>query len=524
MLGPDDRALYTECLRPPPGAVFDEAVGTSFTLDLETLLVVPLTLTAFGTDDPGAALEEPLPLFDGIRRHADRVTLFCQRDAISVPRRHQPLFGMIEDCIVPVRPPPRGGFYHPKCWIVRYLDTDGAPLLRCIVSSRNLTFDRSWDFVLVLEGRPGNRRLEQSAALSSILRFSLEELTEGDGVSEARRRAVLELASQAERTPFDPPEGFLRGPVFHAMGIGNEPWRPGLSGARKVLVVSPFVAPPPLRHVTEVCPNSERTLVSRAEWMDALAADLSDGWSTFVLSDRARADAESAGEEHDTTPKAGLRTEGVDDPHGLHAKMLIAEKGREARWWLGSANFTDAAWDGHNVELVVELAGTRARVGIGAFLEAGFQGLLQPHTPEAPDDGNPEREEAARKVERTKRVLAAARLRVVAAPTDDERWRLELRGDVPEWEPEVTVMSCPVSLPTVDWNQELEGGGHRSVSFNGLAAASLTALFGFTVWARVGKAEERIDLALKLPSSGFPSDRHAEIVRTILKNREGFFR
>ena len=41
MLEPGQRRMFLETLRPPEGYLFDRAVGTTFTLDLMTLLAVP---------------------------------------------------------------------------------------------------------------------------------------------------------------------------------------------------------------------------------------------------------------------------------------------------------------------------------------------------------------------------------------------------------------------------------------------------------------------------------------------------
>ena len=41
MLSPYERTALFDALRPPPGYVLDQAVGTSFTLDLEALLTGP---------------------------------------------------------------------------------------------------------------------------------------------------------------------------------------------------------------------------------------------------------------------------------------------------------------------------------------------------------------------------------------------------------------------------------------------------------------------------------------------------
>ncbi len=42
--------------------------------------------------------------------------------------------------------------FHPKFWLLKYLSDQGEILYRIIILSRNLTFDRSWDLAVSLDG------------------------------------------------------------------------------------------------------------------------------------------------------------------------------------------------------------------------------------------------------------------------------------------------------------------------------------------------------------------------------------
>ena len=61
MLSPDDRHLFVEALRPPDGYQFDRGIGTTFTLDLLTLLVTPLSLALYDRASIEEALLDPWP-------------------------------------------------------------------------------------------------------------------------------------------------------------------------------------------------------------------------------------------------------------------------------------------------------------------------------------------------------------------------------------------------------------------------------------------------------------------------------
>ena len=88
MLGTRERTLLLDSLRPPAGYRLRRAVGTSFTLDLIALLTAPLAFTFFDAhDEDGAPVADPVALLEALRRHAEKVSLFCQAGAIGVPGR-----------------------------------------------------------------------------------------------------------------------------------------------------------------------------------------------------------------------------------------------------------------------------------------------------------------------------------------------------------------------------------------------------------------------------------------------------
>jgi hypothetical protein len=68
MLDPDDRHLLVEALKPPPGMTLDIAVGTTFTLDLQALLVAPVSFALFLATAPGGE-SDSLALLEAVRRN-----------------------------------------------------------------------------------------------------------------------------------------------------------------------------------------------------------------------------------------------------------------------------------------------------------------------------------------------------------------------------------------------------------------------------------------------------------------------
>ncbi|MGH9321860.1 MAG: hypothetical protein ACRD3V_18490, partial [Vicinamibacteria bacterium] len=158
ILNPDDRSLYTDALRAPTGYTFDQAIATTFTLDLTTLLTVPLHLTLFARgEETEALLDDGVGLLEALRRTSDQIRVYCQRGQISVPARQNPLFSLLEPVVRETRI--SRGLFHPKLWVLRFVaESSETPLLRLLVLSRNLSQARSWDMILRLDGEPGGRR------------------------------------------------------------------------------------------------------------------------------------------------------------------------------------------------------------------------------------------------------------------------------------------------------------------------------------------------------------------------------
>src|SRR2546421_746577 len=147
--------ILHEALRPPNGHELEQLVVTTFTLDLVSLLSVPLAFAWFGGQGDSDAVErDPLELLAAVERLSGRITVFHQAGAIAVPNRHRQLLSLVEDALAAVPTPRAGGVFHPKLWIAAYHDQTGNRRYRLLCLSRNLTADRCWDTILSLEGSP----------------------------------------------------------------------------------------------------------------------------------------------------------------------------------------------------------------------------------------------------------------------------------------------------------------------------------------------------------------------------------
>ena len=546
MLLPDSRKTAFELIQPPGGYRLDFAVLTTYTLDLEALLVLPLSVLAHPDGGLNELLADPLRLHQAIRDAGGRVHAFVDETGIGVPRSARPLYSMLESSVHPVRAPGRGAF-HPKVWAARFTakDETAEDLLRVAILSRNLTFDRSWDVALASEAQPGSgRRVSASRPLGDFLRELPQLATDTNRIPQDVADRVEELADQVARTAFPAPEGFDSPIEFHALGLSRRrrSWSPPSSGYR-TLALAPFVNQTGLAAVGSLSGN-DRILVSRQEELDKLPEEVLARWKDkFILSDSAQGEAEDVpadrdedGEPEEAGANGGGPGPGVDArqdgdtpaagadarPSGLHAKMIAVEHGWDATWYVGSANLTSAAFGGGNVEMMASVTGKKGRkegasgCGIDRFLHGGFLKLCVPYQRVEPETEDQRVTAARERLEAARDALVDADLRVVCVPGDD-LWTLTIDGSVVLPGDDVEVAAWPVSVAEDQALRLDEPLRWR------LPVARLTAFIAFRLRVPVPGVDD-IRMTLRLPAEGMPADRMHHVLRGLLDSPEKFLR
>jgi hypothetical protein len=440
MLDPEGRHLLLDALRPPAGFELDLAVGTTYTLDLHALLTAPVAFAMFDRErEDGSPRLDPIAALQALRRYAERITVFTQAGDIAVPRDYRSLVVYLESSIYPVTPPNPDAIFHPKVWCIRFRRRGPEETAyRLLCPSRNLTFDRSWDTILRLEGRITDE--PQHPELSAFIRSLPNLAAPVKAVPEDRHRAIDDLADESARVVWEGP-GRMTVERFWPIGHDGEPAWPFTGRVDRMFVMSPFVTKSALERLLRMRNRRDTILLSRPETLDHLGfRALSRCSETLVLSPDADGapvlvDEPVTGEaSEDSDTDAGVvQTERPDTQlSGLHAKLVVADIPFGARIWTGSANLTDAAYGG-NVEFLTELRGPKADYGVHATIgelqrRLGLRKLTEPYAPSTAD-GVPESaaERTQRRLDAARRVLGRLRYIVTCAPID-ERWELTLTG------------------------------------------------------------------------------------------------
>lgn len=523
MLATDQRSLFLEALYPPAGYTFDYGLGTTFTLDLLTLLMTPLALTFRDTTDVETLVTDPVLFLESLQRFAERLTLFCQAGRIGIPRQDSLLYRFLEPLVVEVQAP-RGGVFHPKVWILRYVAEDRPTLYRLLNLSRNLTFDKSWDLMLRLEGEVQERAYGYGRNkplgdfVAALPKLAIQPL------QPHIQNKIVELEHELRRVDFQVPEGFAQTSLeFHPSGING--YNRGYCFAedvRRALIISPFLTAGILRQITTT--GSDHVVISRPDSLAMLpSGTISPQTKCFVLDE---ADMDIMDEEMPaSTEDATVHTDAVVQ-NGLHAKLFILETGGEARWLQGSANATDAACNGHNVEFMIALKGRRSKIGIDQVLGAddavsALRMLLKPYTlPETAR--SPDSLAAEKLADNIRRCLINASLQLYV----EKEYDIVLRGDqiTPPHKGSINVYCWPISLPESRAERMLLGSA-LWIRFEALSLEALTPFMAFRVEAQAPDGSRHtLRFALKLPIIGLPEDREAHLISAIVSNREKFLR
>ena len=165
----NDRLSYSELLRPDAGYTLDFAVGMTYSLDLEALLGVPVSLGMLDETDSGS-MSSPLFILEAIRKSSDRIALFCNAGCIKLPDRIQSVYSLLENSVFQVKLSQSSNF-HPKIWVLKYSQEGGSSYIKLLVLSRNLTFDSSIDISAALRGDIGMEPSEKNRPLADFLRY-----------------------------------------------------------------------------------------------------------------------------------------------------------------------------------------------------------------------------------------------------------------------------------------------------------------------------------------------------------------
>lgn len=331
-----NRIDYGKLLNPPVGFQLEFAVAATYTLDLLAFLSIPVALF-YSKNLDGNVSENRMDILDSIQKTSDKVKIYCQKSKIYCPDNNV-LISFVEDSIHEILPDNANISFHPKFWVIRYRGKDKTILYRVIVLSRNLTFDRSWDVAFFLEGFMSENIIENNSPFAEYLKY-LSNISDFNN--------SIKFISDFKKVDFvvdNPFSSFS----FHPMGFESHANPLKDDKFKDLIIISPFLDKTTLNYFSNSkIVSGKKYLFSRSEELDKIHLDDLNDYDVYSLSDRV-VDGENDDE---------LSEESNEDTQSqnLHAKLYIGSKtDSKSRWYLGSANFSNAAMN-RNEEFLISL-------------------------------------------------------------------------------------------------------------------------------------------------------------------------
>jgi hypothetical protein len=336
--GFDREAAYSvfEGLRPSADQMLDRAAFATYSLDLVAVAALILSLSRAGEQELEAG---PLSFVDALNEVAPRIDIVFQKDRLKPTARHFGVLHMLDRRIHPIQPP-RGASYHPKLALVRYLGPKKQITWRLWLGSRNLTGGQDREAGLLLVGRAGSTRGSRSLGIASSIASMAADIL-------SPLRWIAEFKDELESIRWSTPKDVKLQSIQWRRAGELKPFTTALRGASRTVAISPFVDDAGCSAFVGCAQNSLLTTTDAA-------INLRTRSDVTVLVDRSPTfdvpipvDAPQASTEIDDVSQA--------DPAGIHAKLLLRQRGNTNRLWIGSANLTKRGMDGPNAEVLAEL-------------------------------------------------------------------------------------------------------------------------------------------------------------------------
>ena len=505
----EDRLNYGQLLLPPVGFTLVRAVGTIYSLDLETLMSVCIVLGIQESTD-SSLTKNPFAILKSLQGLSEKLLIFCEAGQIAqMAPEKSPLMLMLDKMIVPVKLKSIKGkdipSFHPKTWTLQYEDANGNQHFRFIVLSRNLTFDRSWDVAVSLDGKMTGGRHRSSYPIVDFLEYLKYNALEGVSLKTEKRRILNALIQDLPFVKFSLEDKRFLDFEIIPLGIGTvdidkDPLM--TNSFHDMFIMSPFVSSGVLQSFDnrKILKINNRHLITRTTELHKIAGKLNN-FKVFTIKD-AVVEGEEIVSDNETSNV---------QQQDIHAKIYLMTKDSSSTLYLGSMNASDNGLH-RNIEMLLKLSAYRYYLNIEQ-IEADLFGPDEKWNPFEEIDLNdvdskePEQNEKDA-LERMIKMICRLRAKAVVEQTGDS-YKITItiacpREGFPDAEiaPARTVRTQPLAEKMV---------------FEDLSALELTELYRITA---KGKTENTTRMIL-IPTE-MPLNRDDMVVRSILKDKRAF--
>ena len=403
MLNPNnDRLDYGNILEAPPNYELDFAIGTTYSLDLDSLVGASIAL-GLSEETDTVLIKNPIFLLEALRSTGDKIALFCENGKIRFPPNPSKLYILLEQMVFQVNAPKKEHItkypsFHPKFWLIRYENENKEVIYRIVVLSRNLTFDRSWDISFTMDGKyvknSSNPIKEKNKNLVLFLEYLKEFCTDSD-----KSDKIDNIVAELNDVEFELNSNTFVDFDFIPNGVNDDVTIEKcrlctVNDFDDLVIISPFLSKKIIRHFNKRAKNnksyqksingpddSRLYLFTRLNSLSKLDYDDCNEFKIYTLKEEIINGESIISEESNNSvgPKDNGgsfsdENEEVQYPlQNIHAKIYYFKKGSQVDLYLGSLNASHNAFFG-NVEFMIHLKTTSRRFKLENLLNDLFCG------------------------------------------------------------------------------------------------------------------------------------------------------
>ena len=512
-----DRINYGEVLMPPVGYKLERAIGTTYSLDLETLTAVSIALGLI-EDTDSELINNPISMLSALQKISDRIVVFCEAGQIKLPSKPNALCLTLEKMVVPVSVPfdkriNRYPAFHPKTWLLEYSNEDGDKQYRFVVMSRNMTFDHSWDVACALDGDTSSDGEVSAEPIVEFLRFLRKQLNK-DLINYSRQYSDLSyMIKTIPQVSFHVENGFSEC-VIMPMGIGAGSYDMASNwlfteNFHELVVMSPFLTGSVIENFNDpgkTLTGTTRTLITRRSELPKITGGKASNFDVYVMKDDI-IDGESSisdGEDEQSEQESGKQD--------IHAKIYVRRKYSTTDLYLGSMNASYAAINS-NVEMMLRLRTKNSVLNGEKFLDdimgEDREGKKNPFELVIPEDMDGS-EDTSLQDQVEQRIKEICRIKMTATvESNDGRYDIRVAADIDDKQDGVVIKPLrsnkeSVLMPEMDFY-----------------SLDMLQLSEFYV-ASVTIEDCTLERVIMIPTSGIPEGRDAEIIKNVIKTRNQF--
>lgn len=492
-----DRLDYSEMLIPPVGYKTVFAVGTTYSLDLEALIGVSISL-GLNEDIDSKLSNSPIYLLEALRKVSDKMLIFCEAGQTKAPASQNKLFPFLENSVVMVNAKNNKSF-HPKVWLVKYEDNNSEVIYRILVLSRNLTFDRSWDVAVCMDGKPTGKEVSKNKSLTDFMTYLYGGMESRYEKMSVKKRSLRKFSDELLRVEFQLNDKRFDAFDFIPLGIYegyNKDYTELFNTYHELFIISPFLSKTIMDEFKGLqLTNADKTLITRKSELCKLSKDFLQNFDTYTLKDEV-----VDGEDR-------LQEDGEIKKQDIHAKLYLRTKYTDSELFLGSANASENAFNG-NIEFMLNLYSKKRRINVKNLKNDlfGNDDKLNPFEKVKTIDY------AVSDADKTKEDLQKAikvfcKTKTIATVSDG----YNIAITIGKLKTDIELFISPLLITKRERVCD-------SVVFHGLDLLQLSEFYVITAQ----KGEEELSRVVKIKTDGIPSERDSSIFNSIIGNKEGF--